>query len=225
MNSVLLSKNKYTAIGFGQTDKHSEKQYRLFINRVKLKQKNYTNVLVMFVNLYNTFITEKYSDEKDLWLIVNNNQTTNYDLLDSKGKIYDYTSIIKELENRIMNLEKNLRPVIGHSLHSCLYKFLPSNLFTSDYVNFTFKNSYNYIKSMFVVWSCGNLNWNLIGSNNEPNYLVYLNQQNVQFNIQFSSMITQQRDVEWKFFNYGYVTSPYPRKDGRSTLTIDLISI
>lgn len=105
MNSILLSKNKYTSIGFGKTDKHSEQQYRLFINRVKLKQKNYTNALIMFVNIFNTFITEKYPDEKDLWLIINNNQTTSYDLLDSEDKIYNISEELDKIEKRLAAIE------------------------------------------------------------------------------------------------------------------------
>lgn len=105
MNSILLAKNKYTSIGFGQTDKHSEQQYRLFINRVKLKQKNYVNALIMFVNIFNTFIIEKYPDEKNLWLIINNKQTTNYDILDSKDKIYNISEELDKIEERLAALE------------------------------------------------------------------------------------------------------------------------
>ena len=181
MNSVLLSKNKYTAIGFGQTDKHSEKQYRLFINRVKLKQKNYTNVLVMFVNLYNTFITEKYSDEKDLWLIVNNNQTTNYDLLDSKGKIYDYTSIIKELENRIMNLENNLRPVTGATLgQSFIY----------------LKGSCGYSTHGDGACSSWSLNWNLYNIQKQNNSLIYIKDKMLTYKYTFTTRVT--KTINWK---------------------------
>ena len=108
MNSVLLAKNRYTSIGFGQIDRHVEQQYRLFINRVKLKQKNYTNALIMFVNIFNTFITEKYPDEKYLWLIVNNNQTTNYDLLDAKDKIYNLAEELDRIEQRLSQLENNI---------------------------------------------------------------------------------------------------------------------
>ena len=216
MNSVLLSKNKYTAIGFGQTDKHSEQQYRLFINRVKLKQKNYTNALVMFVNLYNTFITEKYPDEKDLWLIVNNNQTTNYDVLDAKDKIYDYTSVIKELENRIMNIEKQLCPVIGRNVVSYLMSLTKDqyryNTSLSNYRWVPYKN-YN-----------GTLNWSLSSFISKLQSLLYANSINIQFKINFSSEILP---TYWDNFDDSSLAGDrtFYAKSGKSTLTIDLISI
>lgn len=112
MNKVLLTKNKYAIVGLGTTNKHSEQQYRLFVNRVKLKQKNYTNALIMFVNIFNTFVTEKFPNEKELWLIVNNNQTTNLDILDSKDKIYDISEELDKIEERLKRLEAS-KGVVG----------------------------------------------------------------------------------------------------------------
>lgn len=112
MNKVLLTKNKYAIVGFGTTNKHTEQQYRLFVNRIKLKQKKYVNALTMFVNIFNTFITEKFPNEKELWLIVNDNQTTNLDLLDAKDKIYNITEELDKIEERLKLLEAN-KGVIG----------------------------------------------------------------------------------------------------------------
>lgn len=105
MNNVLLSKNKYTNVAFGNTDKHSEMNYRLFTNRVKLKQKRYVNALIAFINKFNAFVTEKFPDEKELWLIVNDNQTSNLNLLDAKYKIYNVVAELDNIEARLNNLE------------------------------------------------------------------------------------------------------------------------
>lgn len=107
MNNIILSKNRYALVSFGKTDKHSEQQYRLLNSRVTIKQKRYMSALLAFVNNYNTFISEKFPDDKNDFIIsVNENLQANSELLDSKDGIYNVIDKIIELEQRVIALEE-----------------------------------------------------------------------------------------------------------------------
>lgn len=107
MNNILLSRNKYTLVSFGTTDKHAEQQYRLLLNKVKVKQNRYIGALLIFINTYNTFISEKFPDDKnDFLMYVNENIQTNSELADSKDGIYNAIDKLVELENRLLALEE-----------------------------------------------------------------------------------------------------------------------
>lgn len=173
MNKILLSKNKYAILSLGTTNKHSEQQYRLFTNRVKLKQKKYVNTLIAFINIFNSFVTEKFPKEKELWLIVNDNQTTNLNLLDAKDKIIDFNIIIKELENRLVQLEKLMQPVTGANINYTSIRLEKT---------ITHNNKRSYI-------SAGNLNWDTLADNKTTNPLVYIATKQVRLKYTFSSRI------------------------------------
>lgn len=174
MNKILLSKNKYAILSLGTTNKHSEQQYRLFTNRVKLKQNKYVNTLIAFINIFNSFVTEKFPKEKELWLIVNDNQTTNLNLLDAKDKIIDFNIIIKELENRLVQLEKLMQPVTGANIN-----------YTSIRLEKTI--THNNKRSSYI--SAGNLNWDTLADNKTTNPLVYIATKQVRLKYTFSSRI------------------------------------
>lgn len=185
MNKILLSKNKYAILSLGTTNKHSEQQYRLFTNRVKLKQKKYVNTLIAFINIFNSFVTEKFPKEKELWLIVNDNQTTNLNLLDAKDKIIDFNIIIKELENKLVQLEKLMQPVTGANIN-----------YTSIRLEGTITHNSNG-RSAFI--SAGNLNWNTLADNKTTNPLVYIATKQVRLKYTFSGRIVNAHTYNTKY--------------------------
>lgn len=188
MNKILLSKNKYAILSLGTTNKHSEQQYRLFTNRVKLKQKKYVNTLIAFINIFNSFVTEKFPKEKELWLIVNDNQTTNLNLLDAKDKIIDFNIIIKELENRLVQLEQLMQPVTGFSTNYASIR-MEGNLID--------RNQQDGNGSVVG----GNLNWNVLSDNKTSNPLVYISNKQVEFKYNFSALISPYYSVKGKYGN------------------------
>lgn len=188
MNKIILSKNKYTHTSFGNTNKHSEINYKLFTNKIKLKQKKYINALIIFVNIFNTFITKKFNSEKELWLIVNDNQTTNLNLLDAKDKIIDFNLIIKELEYKLKMLETLMQPITGANI---------------NYASIRFEGGQKRNKDTGFI-SAGNLNWNMLADKKSSNPLVYIQDKQIELKYRFTGRVVNAYYKQNKYQDYNF---------------------
>lgn len=188
MNKIILSKNKYTHTSFGNTNKHSEINYKLFTNKIKLKQKKYINALIIFVNIFNTFITKKFNSEKELWLIVNDNQTTNLNLLDAKDKIIDFNLIVKELEYKLKMLETLMQPITGTNI---------------NYASIRFEGGQKRNKDKGFI-SAGNLNWNMLADKKSSNPLVYIQDKQIELKYRFTGRVVNAYYKRDKYQDYNF---------------------
>lgn len=107
MNKVIYQKAKYTQT-WGNSIQNNEINYRLLVDKCSAHQKKLLNLLLHFVTIYNTFITEKFPDTKDLWLIINDNQTYNYKGVDTLDDVIDYEAALEQLEQNIIYLESTI---------------------------------------------------------------------------------------------------------------------
>lgn len=154
MNKVILNQNKYTGLPLSNTLFSNKIQYNLVTNTIKLKQKNYINIILKFVTIFNTFVTEKYPDNKELWLIINDNQTTNYSNIDEKyksveDKILELEKLIEGLEAKINKAGSPQKLIYSFSGYSSLgrFEFLPGkdNRKLAKYPSVMATNSNYYI--------------------------------------------------------------------------------
>lgn len=196
MNKILLSKNQYTSISFGNTDKHSEMQYRIFTNKVKLKQKKYTNVLVYFVNKFNTFVMEKFNDKQFIIAIDNKNVTQDTDI---NSNIYNLQEELNNLEIRIDRL-----------LFQKGIKHWP------NYTSFNISGTNFELRANFA-------NYQKIYFNNMQPYI--FNKQQSLFNVRLFSPIVKFRFNLTHYYEYLriYNWSISWRKDGEIKTNADII--
>lgn len=103
-NRVLLKQGGYASLTKIDTELLVDKEYRLLTNQLNKVNKDIMRALAAFIINFNTFISIKFPDEKNNYLIITDKQTTS-DTSINKTLIKDVETMLTAMENKLNELE------------------------------------------------------------------------------------------------------------------------